>query len=217
MKSKASLQLIIIYSTVIMMILACGQIEVGILPPTPTMNIQIREGPDKASEKPQDVNSEEFTLEGTPEGTTWPTYSADGCGFQIQHPPDASPPQECIKGQYHFIGKQVEFFVGEDNIRWVACQEEPLGDGCPPIDEVVETEIGGKKASRIEGYIGSIGGNIPQRYVTYIFEQGDDNFIFTLWALPKDAEVENLETTWLIRDQDLDTFEKMLDSLVFTD
>jgi hypothetical protein len=215
MKPKVSLQLIVIFGTLFMVILSCGQFEVGIIPPTPTSKAQTIDGSDGTSKTPQEAKPENPKVEKTPEGTNWLTYTADGCGFQIQHPPDAAPPEECRKGKYHYIGKQVEFYVGEENIRWIACQEESLGDGCPRIESVVETEIGGKEASRLEGYIGSIGGNIPQRYVTYIFEQGNDFYIFTLWALPKGAEIENLETTWLIRDQDLEFFERMLESLVF--
>jgi hypothetical protein len=143
----------------------------------------------------------------------WDTYFAAGCGFQISHPISYVPPKQCVKENYHYIGRQIEIFVGEENLRWVVCQERGLGGGCPLMEVVEEVVIGDKEATRIKGYIGAIGGNIPQEYVTYVFRNVYDYYIFTLWALPNDAQIDDAAMIWPLREKDIEIFERMLESL----
>ncbi|MEE9286512.1 MAG: hypothetical protein V3W33_00380 [Gammaproteobacteria bacterium] len=143
----------------------------------------------------------------------WDTYFADGCDFQISHPISYVPPKQCVKENSYYIGRQIEYFVGEENIRWVVCRERGLGDGCPVMEVVEEVVIGDKDATRIRGHIGAIGGNIPQEYVTYVFKKVYDYYIFTLWALPNDAQINDASTISPLREKDLEIFERMLETL----
>lgn len=168
---------------------------------------------DRNEPAPSDIPDSK--VDATPNPTMefpWDRYYADGCGFQISHPISYVPPEQCIKGNTHYIGNQVEFFVGEENLRWVVCQERGLGD-CPVMLNIENAFIGDKEATKINGYIGAIGGNIPQEYVTYVFQEIYDYYIFTLWALPNDAQIDDAAMIWPLREKDIEIFERMLESI----
>jgi len=169
---------------------------------------------DRNETAPSDIPDSK--VDATPNPTMefpWDRYNANGCGFQISHPISYVPPRQCVKGNSYYIGRQIEFFVGEENLRWVACRETGLGGGCPVMEVVEEVVIGDKEATRIKGYIGSIGGNIPQEYVTYVYRKVYDYYIFTLWALPNDTNINEAATISPLREKDLEIFERMLKTL----
>lgn len=84
-----------------------------------------------------------------------------------------------------------------NRIDWIL-SEKPLekcsGD-CPIITKNEQVNIGGMNATKIEGQIGSIGGGIPQSYISYEFKFPNENryIYFTLWELlrGKAAMAEN--------------------------
>jgi hypothetical protein len=139
----------------------------------------------------------------------WPTYTNEAFGFAIDHPPGFEVPGPEHAEPFGSLGEQITFNIGEAN------PEDCRGD-CPVIETSETVVIGNNEATKLAGYIGAIGGNIPQQYQTYVFERGGRYYSFTLYALGRSETAEETEIQPLAA-EDVALFEQMLRSLRFVE
>jgi hypothetical protein len=107
-------------------------------------------------------------------------------------------------------------YLGE-NIQVVIYDFDPLdcrGD-CPLVESINPATIAGLDATKVEGYIGAIGGEIPQRYLRYILKHNNRYYTFTLWALDRAAKNECCSVIYPLDENDVVLFEQILDTLTF--
>ncbi|MEK7499008.1 MAG: hypothetical protein AAB649_00185 [Patescibacteria group bacterium] len=102
-----------------------------------------------------------------------------------------------------------------ENISFSDCR----GD-CPFIKSSEKTSLGGKAATKISGYIGSVGGNIPQSFVAYEIPSGNKYFIFEIEALPfmltgEEYAKYNQADIQQIKSEDLLVFDQILSTFKF--
>jgi hypothetical protein len=75
-------------------------------------------------------------------------------------------------------------------------------------DETVD--VNGNDARRVKGYFGAVGGMIPQEFLAYIFEVDGEWLIFMIYALPFDAELQDIAQIWPLQGMELELFERMI-------
>lgn len=139
----------------------------------------------------------------------WPTYTNEAFGFAIDHPPDFEVPGAGHAEPFGNLGEQITFSIGE------VSPEDCRGD-CPVIESSEAVQVAGQPATKLAGYIGSIGGNIPQQYQTYVFEREGRFYSFTLYALERSETVEGTDIQPLAA-EDVALFEQMLATLRFVE
>jgi hypothetical protein len=145
---------------------------------------------------------------------TWSTYTNSTYGFSLQHPPEFDVPAGNLGDPRGFIGDKIVFSVGESNPYWVGCLSEALGD-CPVMEAVEKTHVAGRGATRISGYIGAVGGNIPQQYITYVVSKDEVYHVFTLYALSRASAEQAGGTIWPLSEEDIAVFERIMGTLRF--
>jgi hypothetical protein len=153
-----------------------------------------------------------FPTSATPGPTPtpgWETYSNRTFGFSISHPPGFQTPAEDAADPFGYIGEQVFFNVTE--VSPLDCR----GD-CPVIETNESVLVAGLSATRLTGFIGSVGGNVPQQYQSYVFENGGRFYNLTLYALPRGAAATDIETLQPLKAEDVQVFEQMLATFKFT-
>lgn len=151
----------------------------------------------------------------TPQGS-WVTYTNNTHRFSLRHPPGLDVPPAGVSESRGSIGDQIVFSVAEQDPYWLGCLLEGLGD-CPVMERTELTHIGNpaRYAIRIDGHIGSIGGRIPQQYVTYLVRESGIYYTFTLYALGLESQVEGVDRIWPLDQADVVDFERMMDTLMF--
>ena len=136
------------------------------------------------------------------------TYSDPEYGFSISYPAHL---------EIHRSDNTPTLYIGEQVHLWIS-DANPLecrGD-CPVVESSNPTTIAGLDATRVEGYIGAIGGEIPQRYLRYILKHDRLYYVFTLWALDRDTKNECCSVIYPLDENDIELFEQTLDTLTFT-
>lgn len=152
----------------------------------------------------------QFTPTPAPTTSTdgWKTYSNSEYGFSINYPSQFEiVPAENTPTLY--IGEQIHVWISDVN---------PLdcaGD-CPFVENIEATTISGIKAMKITGYIGAVGGGVPQRYMRYIFQRNNRYYIFTLYALSFHATGNDPAAIYLLNENDIALFEQVLETFKFT-
>ena len=89
------------------------------------------------------------------------------------------------------------------------------GTGSTLAGLLVGLTVAGLDATRVEGYKGAIGGEIPQRYLQYILKHDNRYYSFTLSALRRDANHECCSVIWPLKENDIALFEQLLRTLSF--
>jgi hypothetical protein len=134
----------------------------------------------------------------------WKTYSNPDYGYSISYP--ASLEITAAENDTSlFIGEQIHVLVSS------ADPLECRGD-CPVVEGTEPAAIAGLAATKVTGYIGSIGGNVPQRYITYILPRDGRYYVFTLYALGFKAVSNDPSTIWPLKESDVALFEQVLDT-----
>jgi hypothetical protein len=149
------------------------------------------------------------TVAGPTPTADWPLYTNEAQGFSIRYPPDLQAPPADYAEPFGTIGDQIVFNISD--LDPLDCQ----GD-CPFVEDVATVEIAGLPATRIEGYIGSIGGNVPQDYLTYVIERGTRYYNFTLYAGAAPDADPTADPAPLAA-EDVAVFEQMLATLQFSE
>ena len=67
----------------------------------------------------------------------------------------------------------------------------------------------------MRGYIGSVGGNIPQYFLLYVFRLREGFASFALYAERRDAELKDPGSITRLLQADIDLFESMMETLAF--
>jgi hypothetical protein len=63
------------------------------------------------------------------------------------------------------------------------------------------------------GYLGSIGGNTPQYFLMYLIRLGDTYASFILYAESRHATTDDPSYIRDLKEQDIDLFERMMQTL----
>jgi hypothetical protein len=137
----------------------------------------------------------------------WKTYSNSKYGFSINYPASL----EINLGENDnslYIGEQIYVWISDIN------PLECRGD-CPLVENTEPTTVAGLEATKVTGYIGAVGGMIPQRYLQYILKHDNRYYSFTLWALRRDANNECCSVIWPLNENDIALFEQLLKTLSF--
>jgi hypothetical protein len=147
---------------------------------------------------------------------SWGTYTNSSHHFSLRHPPGLDVPPSNFHEPRGYIGDRIVFSAAEQDPYWLGCLLEGLGD-CPVIEQTELARVGNpaRNAIRIAGYIGSIGGRIPQQYVTYLVREGGVYYTFTLYALGRDRQVEDVSGVWPLDQADIVDIERMMGTLTF--
>jgi hypothetical protein len=149
-----------------------------------------------------------ITAYGDP--STWETYADEDHGFRIRYP-NALQLELGVSVDGHRV-----VFVGEQ-VRIQTSPRDPLicrGE-CPMIENTEWLTVAGRDVRRVRGYIGSIGGNIPQDFLLYDFRLGDAYASFVLYAESRSAEVADASVIAPLKQGDIDLFETMMQTLEF--
>jgi hypothetical protein len=142
--------------------------------------------------------------------TGWETYSNADYKFSIQHPDNLEVTQSEY-GPYFKVGEQITIGISEMN------PLECRGD-CPVIEKQETVTLAGQEATRVEGYIGSVGGFIPQQYVSYVLKHENQYYRFEIHAVSsaETFDAGDISTIRPLKAEDLELFEKIMSTLAFT-
>jgi hypothetical protein len=161
-------------------------------------------------------NSEEVLLalsfQPIPTPVPWNQFADLEGRFSFVYPPLMTI-QENIPGQRWVLENQIRIEIISFDNSWITCFDRALGD-CPIVESDQMVNINGKNVRRIEGYIGSVGGNIPQEFMAYIFTLGDQALVMTVYALPFDTQVSDYSMIWPLEGMELELFERTVQTVI---
>lgn len=146
-----------------------------------------------------------------PTAVPWNKFEDPMGRFGFSYPPTMAIDAGSSENTWR-LGDRIEFTISTVNAYWVGCLEQSLGD-CPVIEEDGLVEVNGLQVRRLKGWFGAVGGRIPQEYLTYIFEVGDEYLVFTLYALPLGTEPTDITTVWPVEDMQAELFERSLETM----
>ena len=158
-----------------------------------------------------------LTIRPIPTGVPWNQFTDPQGRFTFRYPPTMSITPDAAADKWR-IGDQIEVAVLPVASSWITCFDQALGD-CPFVESDTPVTIQGQEARRVKGYIGSVGGRIPQEFLVYIFELDDEAeaLTLTLYALPFDATIEDPTTIWPLEGPELELFERTVETVLITD
>lgn len=161
-------------------------------------------------------------LTPTPDPTAnWKTYSDQNKVYEFKYPQNYS--------LSHFAGDNSPILLN-NQIDWEITQHsagECKGD-CPVIINKRDATINGYQATIYNGWVGSVGGEIPQTFIKYEVREpgtvridGSNYFVITLWELDRRYAVQkNYSSTrnpGTINQDDQITFDQILSTFRFLD
>ena len=158
-----------------------------------------------------------LTIRPIPTAMSWNQFTDPQGRFTFLYPPAMSI-TPVVAGDKWRIGEQIEVAVLPVASSWITCFDQALGD-CPFVESDTPVTIQGHEARRVKGYIGSVGGRIPQEFLVYIFELDDEAeaLTLTLYALPFDTTIEEPTTIWPLEGPELELFERTVETVLITD
>lgn len=157
-----------------------------------------------------------LTFNPIPTPVSWIRFLDPHDRFVFHYPPTLTL-SEGTAEDYWRLGEQIEFFILQPGeMAWVTCFDQPLGD-CPAVYEEGITEMNGLPARRVKGYFGSVGGNTPQEFLTYIFKLGEAQLVFAVYALPFDAPLQDIQHVWPLEGMAYELFERTVGTVVLHD
>ena len=134
-------------------------------------------------------NTESTTMVPTDETEGWKTYKDLKNGFSFKYPGEFVLRELSNRGQ--LLNEYI--LIITNNISYKDCR-----GGCP-VNELVETILlpNNIQATKIKGYQGAVGGNIPQSFVSYeiVDEKADvsNRYVsITLWELPQNIPYQEM-------------------------
>ena len=147
----------------------------------------------------------------------WRTYTNSEYNFSISYPANFEINNLDENNSSFYIGKKIRVSITDFN---------PLDcrGGCPVVESTEPATIAGFDATKVTGYLGSIGGNNPQQYLSYVILHNNHYYTFTLYTLsfdtplinPPPATIESLnESDITLFAQILETFQ-VLPTGIFT-
>jgi len=141
--------------------------------------------------------------------STWETYADEPHGFSIRYPAEFPPefgPQVDGYGAV-FFGDKIQ--VRTNSTDPLVCQGE-----CPMLEIIEPVTIAGRPARLVRGYIGSIGGNTPQRFMLYLVRSGSTYISLMLFAESRHATTTVDPSVILpLQEADIELFNRMVQTL----
>lgn len=153
-----------------------------------------------------------LTFKPIPTSVPWKKFIDPIDRFEFVYPPTLDLLTES-EGDAWKLGDQIQIEILGPTRSWITCFDQGLGD-CPFVESDQMVQIGEQDVRRVKGYIGSVGGNIPQEFLVYIFELGDKALVFTLYALPFDADLTEVSMIWPLDGMELDLFERTVQTVI---
>jgi len=140
----------------------------------------------------------------------WETYSDQQHGFAFKYPPALQLELGLPVDEYRvvFVGDQIQ--VQTSPVNPLVCR----GD-CPLIENNEVVTIAGREARQVQGYIGSIGGNVPRHFLMFVFRRGDTYVSFALYAESRDAAVADPSVISPLKEDDVELFERIMQTVEF--
>jgi hypothetical protein len=140
----------------------------------------------------------------------WETYFNAEYKFSIQHPDNLEVTQS-EHGPYFKVGEQITIGISEMNP--LDCR----GD-CPVIEKQETVILAGQKGTKVSGYVGAVGGFIPQQYMSYVLNYENQYYRFLVYATSSGETFngEDMSTIRPLKAEDLELFEKIMSTLKFT-
>ena len=138
------------------------------------------------------------------EPVVWLNYSNPTYGYSLEYPNTLS--LHAANDEYVQLGEKIEVAV------WDIDPGAPLGDG-PAIERETNLQLAGRPARLFEGYIGSVGGYVPQRFKRYVVQTGDGYFLITLYALGLGASEGSLSQIAELDPADIQLFDTIAASV----
>ena len=136
----------------------------------------------------------------------WTRYENPTYGYGISHPSSMMP------------NAQDDSFVELGNKIVIATSTtDPLSmpGGGTVYENTMDVQIGAYPAKLVTGYLGSIGGYIPQQIRMYVFERNGTYFAFTLYALGLNAAEGDPSQIAPISPEDVSRFDAMIQTVQF--
>ncbi len=144
--------------------------------------------------------------------STWKDYKDDVGNFEFKYPVSYTLDNSRI---IPILNRNITWRF--NNMSVTECR----GD-CPVSEKVTHTTISGIQATKIEGYIGEVGGNIPQKFVDYEFVLNSGKyFVFSLQAAPLFPTTDETKTYFSqqkiidLKDIDKKVFDQIVSTLKF--
>jgi hypothetical protein len=155
-----------------------------------------------------------FTARAVPTAVPWNRFTDAGGRFMFLYAPSLTLMPGLTEETWR-LGERIEVTVLGTDTSWITCFDEPLGD-CPLVetDEVVSVQ--GQETRRVEGSFGAVGGRVPQEYLVYIFDLGEDMLTLAIYALPFDAQVNDASFVWPLEGMELELFERMVETVTIS-
>lgn len=145
---------------------------------------------------------------------TWKTYTDTKYNFFFKYPTSYTIDIDSSTSRI-YLNKNIEIRI--DDISSLNCK----GD-CPLTENSTDVQLNGYQAKKLEGYIGEIGGNIPQRFIVYEIKLNDKYLIFNLQATPVKMTKEDFAKYYAlgkiieIDQNDKAIFDQILSTFKFT-
>lgn len=140
--------------------------------------------------------------------STWETYTDADYGFSFFYPTALSLElgSEVDGRRSLFVGEKIQVLSGP--LDPLVCQGE-----CPLIESNEPVTLAGRQARLVRGYIGSIGGNIPQHFMLYLVRSGSTYISLTLYAAGRHATLVDPTVILPLQEPDIQLFDRIVRTL----
>jgi hypothetical protein len=155
-----------------------------------------------------------LSYQSIPTSVPWGKYTDVQGRFRYLYPPSLELVQDGSLERW-FLGDQISAEVLPFENSWITCFYKSVGD-CPFVENDELVKVNGVDARKLSGYIGAVGGNIPQEFITYIFDLGDQALVLTVYALPFGTETVDIDQIWPLQGMYLDLFQRTVDTVKLT-
>jgi hypothetical protein len=135
---------------------------------------------------------------------SWNNYNNPKYGYSLDYPDFYNV--VTVSDEYVEIGDKIVISV------WNIDPTAPLGDG-PVIESTTDVQLSGYSAKLLTGYIGSVGGYIPQQFRRFVVERNGSYFVVTLYALGLHATEGDVSQIAQLNSEDISLFESMVTSM----
>lgn len=138
---------------------------------------------------------------------SWKTYTNSQYGYSLNVPEFLSI--EIRSDEYVKIGDKIAVVV------WNIDPTLPLGDK-PIVETSTDVQLSSEYSAKLlAGYLGVVGGFIPQQYRSYIIERNGLYFVITLYAvgLYDATEEDDLAQIGPLNPDDIPLFERIVKTM----
>lgn len=136
----------------------------------------------------------------------WTAYENERYGYGISFPQTYAV--NVVGDEYVELGDKIVIVV------WDIDPTQPLGDK-PIIESSTDVQIGQNSGRLLTGYIGVIGGFVPQQIREYVFQHNDYFLTITLHAIGLRATGGDLTQIVHLNPDDVSKFDAIVESLRF--